>query len=177
MTEFFMQGVLHPLFMPAHLILLLALGLLAGQQGAAALKMVCGALLLSVVLACASTLQWRLRLDLEVTLLFCAMAAGVLVVLRFELPHWPLLLLALLAGTLIGLDSAAPRIPGLRGHKIHALLAGTALSAGAITLICALLAFMVRNLLEGIVIRVLGAWITAGAVLVLALYFVQDRLG
>lgn len=177
MMNFFIEGVLHPLFMPAHLILLLALGLLAGQQGAAALKVTCAALFVSVALACASTLQWRLRIDLEVALLVCAMVVGVLVVLRLELPRWLLVLLALLAGCLIGLDSAAPRIPGLRGHKVHVLLAGTVLSASAVTFICALLALMVRNLLEGVVIRVLGAWITAGAILVLTLNLVRDRLG
>lgn len=176
MTDFFIQGVLHPLFMPAHLILLLALGLLAGQQGGANVIRVCVALMLSVALACASTLQWRLSVDFEAALLLCAMVAGVLVVLRLELSRWWLVLLALCAGILIGLDSAAPRVPGLRGHKVHALLVGTALSASVITTICALFAFIVRNLLEGIVIRVLGAWITAGAILVLALYFVRDRL-
>ncbi|MGB0846686.1 MAG: HupE/UreJ family protein [Thiolinea sp.] len=176
MSEFFLQGLLHPVFMPAHLILLLALGLLAGQQGAGAVKIVGGILLLSLALACGSTLQWRLRIELEISLLLSAMLIGSLVILRLELPRWPLLLLALLTGVLIGLDSAAPRIPGLRGAKVYALLAGTTLSSCVISLICGLFALMVRNLLEGIVIRVLGAWITAGAVLVLALYFVRDRL-
>ncbi len=176
MMEFFIQGVLHPLLMPAHLLLLLALGLLVGQQGVGALKPLCAVLLLSVLLACVSTLHWRLRLDLEVALLVCAMVTGVLAVLRLELPRWPLILLGILAGVLVGLDSAAPRIPGLRGHKIHMLLAGTVLSSTLIMLICALLALMLRHLLEGIVIRVLGAWIAAGAILVLALYLLRDRL-
>jgi len=176
MSDFFLQGVLHPLVMPAHLILLIALGLLAGQQSGRAVRASCVILLLSLIAACMATLQLRLRLELEIALLLSAMIAGGLVALRLKLPIWPVLLLALVAGALVGLDSSAPRIPGLRGNKVHVLLAGTTLSAVSVSLICGLFALMVRNLLEGIVLRVLGAWITAGALLVLALYVVRGNL-
>ena len=176
MSDFFLQGVMHPLVMPAHLILLIALGLLAGQQSVRAVTAGCITLVLSLAAACMATVQFRLSLEPEVALLLSAVVAGGLVALRLSLPTWPILLLALIAGLLIGLDSSAPRIPGLRGDKVHALLAGTVLSASITALVCALFALMVRNLLEGIVLRVLGAWITAGALLVLALYVVRGNL-
>lgn len=169
MTEFFVQGLWHPLLMPAHLVVLIALGLLAGQQGTPHLKTVLIGLFAALVTGTSLTLVTRFKLEYELILLVLAMVAGVLVVLRLNLPRWPLLVLAILAGLCIGLESAAPRIPGLRGTKVYALLAGTVLSSSVLALLVGLVSSLLRHWLEGIALRVLGAWITAGALLVLAL--------
>ena len=60
-------------------------------------------------------------------------------------------------------------IPGLQTRKIYANLAGTGVSVFGILLVVSVIAWSLRKLLQGIVLRVLGAWATAGAILVLAL--------
>lgn len=169
MFDFFWQGLVHPWVMPSHLMLLIALGLLAGQQGAGYIKAVVPAFLLAAFCGVGLTLLLTLRLEFDVWLLVMALVSGTLLVLRLGLSVWLLLVLAVVAAVVVGLDSAAPRIPGLRGMKVHALLAGTALSASLAVIISSLAGLALRNVLEGIPVRVLGAWITAGALLVLTL--------
>lgn len=169
MMDFFWQGLLHPLLMPAHLLLLIALGLLAGQQGAAHVKATLLVFVAAIVCGVGLTLVSSLRVDFDSWLLVLALLTGVLIVLRPALLVWLLMVLAVLAALVIGLDSAAPRIPGLRGMKVQALLGGTALSAVLVVIAVSVPGLWLRRVLEGIPLRVLGAWITAGAALVLAL--------
>jgi urease accessory protein len=169
MSDFFWQGLVHPLLMPAHLIVLIALGLLAGQQGGAQLKGVLPVFMATVFGGVGLTLLQAWRLDFESWLLVLALIMGVLIILRLQLSVWLLVVLAIPAALLVGLDSAAPRIPGLRGVKVYALLAGSALSASLVVIVSSLPGLLLRQVLEGIPVRVLGAWITAGAALVLAL--------
>lgn len=176
MAEFFWQGLLHPFAMPAHLMVLVALGLLAGQQGRAHVKSAVPVFLVAVCCGVGLTLLMKLSLDFELWLLVTALVSGTLIVLRPGLPVWWLVVLAVLSALLVGLDSAAPRIPGLRGIKVQALLAGTALSAGLVVIVSSLTGLAVRRVLEGIPVRVLGAWITAGALLVLTLKMTNTPL-
>lgn len=169
MIDFFWQGLVHPLLMPSHLIVLIALGLLAGQQGWAHVKTVVPLFVLAVFCGVGLTLVLTLRLEFDLWLLVMALVTGALIILRLELPVWLLWVLVIAAAVVIGLDSAAPRVPGLRGVKVQAFLAGTALSASSVVIISSLTGLALRNVLEGIPVRVLGAWITAGALLVLAL--------
>ncbi len=169
MMDFFWQGLLHPLLMPSHLILLIALGLLAAQQGAAHVKTLLPVFIVAIICGVGLTLVTHPRINFDSWLLVSALLTGLLVVLRLKLPVWPLAVLALVAALLIGLDSAAPRIPGMRGMKVQALLGGTALSAVLVVLTVSVPGLLLRRVLEGIPLRVLGAWITAGAALVLAL--------
>lgn len=169
MMDFFVQGLMHPLLMPGHLMVLVALGLLAGQQGQQAMKTVLPLFVLMVFCGVGLTLLFRLRVDFEAWLLMLALLMGLLIVVRLHLSVWLVMALAVATALLVGLDSAAPRVPGLRGLKVQALLGGTALSAALVVIGSSLLGLAVRNVLEGIPVRVLGAWITAGAVLVLTL--------
>jgi len=105
----------------------------------------------------------------EAILLPLAAITGVLVILKLQL-HWIItVVLAAAAAVVIGLDSAVPMIPGLQARKIYASLAGSGLTVFGILLVISVIAWSLRNLLQGIVLRVLGAWATAGAVLVLTL--------
>lgn len=169
MMDFFVQGLMHPLLMPEHLMVLIALGLLAGQQGLVSVKTTVPLSVIAIFCSVGLTLLLTLRFDFEVWLLLLALFMGLLIVVRPGLPVWLLIIVAMAVALLVGLDSAAPRIPGLRGMKVQALLGGTALSAGLVVIASSLLGLAVRNVLEGIPLRVLGAWITAGAMLVLAL--------
>lgn len=171
MMDFFVQGLLHPLAMPAHLITLIAVGLLAGQQGFSHVRATLVAVLITLAGSSAFTLVNRISWDyFETGLLIMAAVCGMLVLLRLKLSVWLVVIAGVFAAVLVGLDSAAPRIPGLRGNKVYALLTGTVLSAATLTMLCSLIALLFRNVFGGIALRVLGAWITAGACLVLALF-------
>lgn len=104
MSDFFWQGLVHPLLMPAHLIVLIALGLLAGQQGGQQLKGVLPVFMATVFGGVGLTLLQAWRLDFESWLLVLALIMGVLIILRLQLSVWLLVVLAIPAALLVGLD-------------------------------------------------------------------------
>ncbi|MEZ5536147.1 MAG: HupE/UreJ family protein [Thiolinea sp.] len=169
MNDFFMQGLWHPLLTPSHLVVMVALGLLAGQQGVGHVKAVVPVFLMAVCAVLGLTILHLIWPDAGSWLLILALMTGLLIIMKTELPVWFLLVLAVAAALLVGLESAAPRIPGLRGTKVYAFLGGTALSATLVVTLSSMPGLLLRNVLDGVPLRVLGAWITAGAALVLAL--------
>ena len=72
------------------------------------------------------------------------------------------------------MDSTVPRIPGLQPAKIYAHLTGSGLFATGLLVIISGIALALRNLLDGVILRILGAWSTAGAVLVVTLLMVAE---
>ena len=171
MLQFFQLGFWHFLQAPSHIIVLFGLGLLMGQQGsrvmrfgllAFALTIIGGLLLTQLV-----TLSWKH----DIVLLILAIVIGVLLALRLKLPTWSSALLAAVAGILIGIDSAPSMIPGMRAAMTYASLAGTALSTCLAVLIVGLPSLLLRSPLNGIILRVLGSWVSASALMVLVLMF------
>lgn len=171
MNTFFQQGFWHFLQAPAHLIVLFGLGLLLGQQAGRALRsglaVFALALLAGLLLTQVFTAGWKH----DIVLLILAVSMGGLLAVRLELPLWVVGLLAGVAGILIGIDSAPSLIPGMKATKTYAALAGSALSASLAVLLLALPALPLRKLLDGIILRVLGSWVVASALMVLALMF------
>lgn len=168
-TNFFHQGLSHPLMIPAQLIVCFALALLIGQQGGSHLRYVLPAFAVALAIGLLLTRHYRASWDSESVLLPLAAIAGLLVVLKLQLPVVIALVIAILSGLTIGMDSAVPMIPGLQARKIYASLAGSGLTVFGIVLVISLIAWTLRNLFEGVALRVFGAWATAGAVLVLSL--------
>ncbi|PWQ97807.1 HupE/UreJ family protein [Leucothrix pacifica] len=168
-TNFFIQGLSHPLMVPAHLIVTFSLGLLLGQQGWKHMGIVLPFFILVIGASLVMTRHYNPSWNSEAILLPLAAITGVLVILKLQL-HWIItVVLAAAAAVVIGLDSAVPMIPGLQARKIYASLAGSGLTVFGLLLVISVIAWSLRNLLQGIVLRVLGAWATAGAVLVLTL--------
>ncbi|HPQ94444.1 MAG: HupE/UreJ family protein [Thiothrix sp.] len=171
--RFFMEGLGHPLAAPSHLLALVALSVLLAQQVWQPSKipqlmvLVQGGLTLVLVLA--STLWYRPRPPVELFLLGLALVMGVLAILRLSLPAGLLQLFALLVMVTIGLDSAAPRLPGLRGTGIQLYLLGTWCGVMLIWLAALLLSRLLRQLLDGLPLRILGSWITAATLIVMTL--------
>jgi urease accessory protein len=163
-------GLLHPLLVPTHVITLVGLGLLACQQaarvrGAMVVTFAAGLLagLVAVVMAFAVE-------DADVVALLCGAAAGLLT--AFAQPA-PLLLatpLAAVAGVAIELDSVPEEI-SMRATVLA--LAGTMITATVtLILVAAITADRTRDW-QRIGIRILGSWIAASAILVLALRLTQ----
>lgn len=169
MSHFFWQGCLHPLIVPAHLMVLLALGLLLGQQDKSLLRTGLINFLLSLSLALVLTRVLPRIQHSDLSLLVLALSLGSLVILKLHLNLALMLTLSVMTGGLIGLDSAITALPGLDKSKIYLQLLGTGLSATLILSLLALLSFYLNKLLAGIAVRVIGAWVTAGSLMVLAL--------
>ena len=164
----FNGGLLHPLLVPAHLLAIVALALLVGQQGWAY-----GVPVVYAVAVCAGlgTIALGTVPELaEETLLAAAGAMGLLVALS-----WPVLWvvgagLAVVAGYSLGLDSP-PEAISLR--EANLTLLGTAMSATILLAALACLASLLRRGWQRIGARILGSWIAASAILVLALRFLR----
>lgn len=171
MTEFFLRGVGHFWHFPAHVMVLVGLGLLLGQQGAQPVRTGWLAFAVAMAVGLESAQLYEVRWGVGMPLLIAAGIAGCLLALRLRLPVWLYLLLVAVAGVLLGMDSSPVMIPGMKALKIYAFMAGAVLADTLALLLLALLALGLRTLLDGVVLRVLGSWVAASALMVLALTF------
>lgn len=156
-------GLLQPLAVPAHVLALLAAGLLVGQQKRVMLPLALFAVGLAGGLAAiASAARQSIAADV---LIVIAAAAGALVALAQPIPVISALLAAV-TGIALALDSPPQAISLALATQT---LIGTGLGA------CLALAVVVagtRRLTrarQGIGVRILGSWVAATAILVLAL--------
>ncbi|GAB5375670.1 MAG: hypothetical protein AcusKO_21320 [Acuticoccus sp.] len=158
----FYSAMLHPVVVPAHALLLFAVGLVCGQHAprTSRLALPAFALLLAAGLAMP---PFAAAADTAALLLALAALAGLAVAIR--LPQRPLLgLLCALAGLAIGLDSRADA-PGLPPGEGAGVWLGAVI---AVTLVGGLTVPLTRTW-QMIAVRALGSWITAAAVIVLTL--------
>jgi urease accessory protein len=160
----FTGGLLHALAVPTHLMAVVALGLLIGQQGwgygvwTVYAFAVCAGLG-TIALGTVPTLG-------EETLLAATAVTGLLVALA-----WPVLWmvgagLIVVAGFALALDSPPEAISLTQANLT---LLGTALSAIALPVALGKLVSRLQRDWQRIGVRILGSWIAASAILVLAL--------
>ena len=162
----FYNGLLHPLLVPTQLLVLLALGLLLGQQKPKAIR---AAPLIIPAAAAVGLLMtlWIPTINVDVYLLAGATVAGLLVASKPSLRwHW-----CVIGGTLavfvIGIDSSQAELSGTTW-----LLS----AVGTLIGICLLLLYSMglatwcgSTAMKSIGVRIVGSWITASAFLVFAL--------
>lgn len=160
------NGALHPLITPAHVLILLGLGLLLGQRVPFKLKLPMLVLSASSALALALAATGWIREVPSPLLIALALAIGALVALgkcpHRHVGHW----ICALAAIGIGLDSGLEDSPPVVVAKS---LAGTWIAINAVT---GYIALATSNGAEKewakTGIRVLGSWIFAISLLVLA---------
>jgi len=161
----FGSGFVHPLVEPAHLIALLALALLFGQRGVLTLQRALLALSVAVALGLVGAASgWPGAT--ESLLLVLAGAVGLAVVIARPLPPMAYLVAAGVIGLGIGLGTSHE---GMKGGAYLAAMAGTWLGASFCTLSAATFIGEAKRPWMQILVRVAASWITASAVLVLAL--------
>lgn len=162
----FYNGLLHPLFVPAHAMLLVALGLYFGQRDlresrgplAAFLAAAAAGLLLSSTAGIPS---------LETLQLAAAVVVGLLVALHVPLPPAGRAALAALGGMAVALDSGPETLVGM--PRALALI-GTGVGMGLLLLYTMGIAdYLGKKSWLRIGVRVAGSWISASAVMVIAL--------
>jgi urease accessory protein len=167
LLQAFADGFLNPFTTPAHLLTLFALALLMAQQPQRFVLFLIFALTLTagfvaIVLAVETT-------PARTVLLAVAVALGAMVAAA-RAPKFLAWLLAAIAGAALALDSP-PQSVTL--SEAYATLAGTAVGSCAMLAIVAAIAAHANASWQRIGVRILGSWITASAILVLA---VQLRL-
>jgi hydrogenase/urease accessory protein HupE len=161
-----LNGLLHPLGTPSHLLILLGLGLLAGQQQPPNLKT---PILVFVPLsagALLSTLTGTITSVYPPVLICLALCAGTLVALEAPLPRLACIALFAAAALVLGFDSAVET--GTPDAVLKRLF-GTWLS---LSLVVFNLAYYVslwaKKKWQKVGIRVVGSWLIAISFLVLA---------
>jgi urease accessory protein len=161
----FYNGALHPLVSPAQLIVLLALGLVVGQGGLAAARAPLVGLLLALLAGLAAH---RLAGDPDTDRMLLAMAAvlGLAVAAAWRAPAVLLSAMAALVGVAVGVASGPT---GLEGSARWTTLAGTLGAALLLTTYVAAMVTLIKAAWLHIAVRVIGSWLAAAALLVLAL--------
>ena len=160
------NGVLHPLMTPAHVLVILSLGLLLGQQIPLNLKTPLRVFAPVSAAALLFTLGGWVGEIYQPLLIGIALVAAALVGLEVKIPVWVGAVLGVAAALAIGLDSAVET-----GSKASVLktLTGTWLGLNAAVFYIAVCASNAEGRKWARVgIRVLGSWIIAIALMVLA---------
>jgi hydrogenase/urease accessory protein HupE len=178
----FYAGALHPLLVPAHLVALLALGLLVGQRGLKpnrhALTMLLLTLATGLGVAAAATDPFAWATALERLLLPVAALAALATLSVVPLPRVAPIALAGVVGLGIGLGSA----PEVRSAVPVATLgpawmtwstvAGTLLGAFVTTALVAAVVDGAHAHWARLATRIAASWLAASAMLVFALAYV-----
>jgi hydrogenase/urease accessory protein HupE len=160
------NGALHPLMTPAHMLVILSLGLLLGQRVPLDLKTPFRVFAPVSAAALLWTLGGRGGDVGQPLLIGIALVTAVLVTLEMKIPAWLRGLLCGAAAVAIGLDSAVDRGSTM---SILKTLGGTWLSLNAAVFYLAACASNAEDRKWARVgIRVIGSWIIAISLMVLA---------
>jgi urease accessory protein len=169
MSEF-LGGLLHPLVAPAHIVALIALGLLIGQRRK-------GLRLLPALAFAAALVGGLVALSYGVAqtaagnvLLGTAVVTGLCAAFVAPIPMFLVAALAIIVGGAIGLDSP-PQALSL--DAANRALIGTFLGASVLLWLCVKAATLAAQPWHRIALRVVASWCVASAILVLALRLVK----
>ena len=162
------NGLLHPVLVPAHLLLIIAVGLFLGQQGLKRVEIALGFFAGATVLGL--TMAWfAVGEGMEVLVLILSAALGLLVAIKKQMAlHW-CAIIAVLAGFALGIDSTQEN---LLGNERFLALFGSGIAIYFLVLYPTSLAdkFNEKDW-QKIGIRILGSWVAASSLLVLAFTF------
>jgi urease accessory protein len=162
----FLDGVLHPLITPAHLLVLLSLGLLVGRQAPLNLKTPLAVFIPVSAVALGLTTTGVVKTVYPPVLVGIALVAGLLVAAGKPLPS--AVLGAIFAGAALALGLDSPVETG-SAWIIAKTLLGTWLGLMlAVADVAYYLSFCTQQKWQQAGIRVAGSWITAASFMILA---------
>ncbi|MGD8913138.1 MAG: HupE/UreJ family protein [Candidatus Thiodiazotropha sp.] len=166
--SYFIDGIIHPLFVPPHLLLLIALGLLYGQQGFK--KCLSGIKVFTITAAVGLAGSWFLTgVEIETLIIGDTIIVGLLVAARPILDRYWFMGMGAVSGMLLGLDSSQAALTG-----VDRVLALSGTLVGVFLLLLHSVAFadyFNSRHWQRVGIRIIGSWVSASALLVLALSF------
>jgi urease accessory protein len=165
------DGLLHPLLVPAHAIALVALGLLAGQRAMPRRFLLLGLFAAALALGLVAIARGAGPTPAGDVVVAAAAVAGLVVAVARVLPAPVEGTLAAVLGAAVALDSP-PEVVSLQTATL--MLTGTGIGAALLVGAVAAIAGALTRDWQRIGIRVLGSWMAASAILVLALRFAGD---
>ncbi len=163
----FYGGILHPVLVLPHMLVLLVFALLVGQRGVRAMQFTYPSFMLAMIVGLFfAGFQRQLALPYEIILLLVALVCGLLVAAQRPPPELMLAVLGIAVALLIGMDSGVPD----RGRReTFAALFGCWLGATLVLIVVAGIAELAHRSWQRVVLRVIGSWTAASGALVLAL--------
>ncbi len=165
---YFLNGMLHPLLVPAQIIVIIALGLFFGQHKPAENKLSMLIFLMATIVGLIYTLFF-IAPDVFILLLVIATFIGLLLISGFTIPPILFVLLAVVVGVLVGLDSSQE---GLGNKETIVSLFGSGVGIYFLMLYSMALSETLSNKhWQIIAVRVIASWLSASAMMVLALSF------
>ena len=166
----FYNGLLHPVLVPAHLLLLMAFGLFLGQQGPKRVEWALGVFAAATIVGL--VLAWfSIGTGMESLVLTLSAAVGLLVAISPQMSLLWCVVIALLAGFFLGIDSAQDELSGK--DKLLSLF-GSGVAIYFLALYPMGMAdYFNKKTWQKIGIRVVGSWVAASSLLVLALSLKQ----
>lgn len=171
MNSFFLQGLQHPFFTPAHLIALIALAMLLGLHKRTSALFTLPVFIFFTLSGLLLTRFYRPDLNFEIILLTASALTGLIVAAKLSLPRVILFTLASIIGISIGLDSEVIIIPGLKASTAYFNMFGTLLSISFTLLVATSISIALNQLWNSIILRILGSWAFASSLMVLAFMF------
>ncbi len=166
----FLNGVLHPLLVPEQVLLLLGLGLFYGQHQPNQHKKNILYFMLAVItgLFISDFLQ---GVDVSLPLLIIALIINFFIIIRRNFYPPVFILLMLISGLLLGLDSAQTELTG-KAKLVTLFGSGIGLYFLMIYTMALSESFSTQAW-RIVAVRILASWLSASALMVLALRFVQ----
>ena len=164
----FLNGMLHPLLVPAQVLIILALGLWYGQHRPAENKTSVLVFLFATIAGLVIS-DFSMVDDVSLLLLIGATVIGLIIISGITVPPVFYIFLGLSAGFIVGLDSAQEALTGKA--KILSLF-----GSGVGIYFLLLYAMAISETLSArhwqvIAVRVIASWLSASAMMVLALSF------
>ena len=164
----FFNGMLHPVLVPAQVLIILALGLWFGQNNPAKNKSTILLYLFAVIAGLIAT-NFSLGVDVSIALLLGTVAVGLLIISHIVLPKPAYMLIGILLGFIIGLDSAQDEL-SVRAKWVTLFGSGVGIYF-LLLYAMALSESLSKKTWQNITVRVIASWISASALMVLALNF------
>lgn len=165
---YFLNGMLHPLLVPAQVIIIVALGLLYGQHKEDKNKRSVLIFLTAIIAGLVLTGMFIIP-DVSMLLLVVATIIGLIVISGLTLPQSVYIILAVAVGCIVGLDSAQI---DLDTKSTIVSLFGSGVGIYFLFLYSMALSESLTNKHWKIIaVRVIASWLCASALMVLALRF------
>ena len=171
--EGFSAGALHPLTTPAHLLLIVALGLLTGQRSPLSLKAPFVVFVPWLTFALIIATTGLVRTLYQPILTGLALGAAIPVALEKPIPPLAYRILSAAAAISIGFDSGPE--PGSVGVLIKTLLGTWIVVIFLVFDVAYYTSLAMRKHWPRVGVRVLGSWIIAISLMVLALSLFSSR--
>ena len=153
------------------MMLAISLGMLLAQQGHSSFIKAILVFVYAVIFGAWLTRTVDLGLNIPLISLVVAGVLGMLVAIKLKLNTIVVLLLSLISGFLVGQESAPVLIPGMKAMTIYAFFIGATITSALVLTIVSLISLLFTNLGNGIVLRVLGSWVVAAALMVQVLLY------